>query len=63
MYYERQPDEIEKAFDRPRMRDNSSSFGDSVKIIVPSSWLRKRVIAFLHSEFISSYGEERKSDE
>ncbi|MGB8936620.1 MAG: DUF2080 family transposase-associated protein, partial [Candidatus Nitrosopolaris sp.] len=31
----------------------ASEFGNSAKIIVPRSWLRKRVIAFLHSEFIS----------
>ena len=31
----------------------ASEFGNSAKIIVPRGWLRKRVIAFLHSEFIS----------
>ncbi|MFZ0510242.1 MAG: DUF2080 family transposase-associated protein [Candidatus Nitrosopolaris sp.] len=32
----------------------ASEFGNSAKIIVPRSWLRKRVIAFLHSEYIST---------
>ncbi|MGA9152749.1 MAG: DUF2080 family transposase-associated protein [Candidatus Nitrosopolaris sp.] len=42
----------------------ASEFGNSAKIIVPRSWLRKRVIAFLHSEYISSHpGERRKADE
>jgi len=27
----------------------ASKFGNSAKIIVPRSWLRKRVVAFLHS--------------
>lgn len=31
----------------------ASEFGNSAKIIVPRSWLRKRVIAFLHSEYVS----------
>jgi hypothetical protein len=30
-----------------------SEFGNSAKIIVPRSWLNKRVIAFLHSEYVS----------
>ena len=38
----------------------ASEFGKSAKIIVPRSWLRKRVIAFLHSEFISKHREEQK---
>jgi hypothetical protein len=39
-------------------------FGNSAKIIVPRSWLGKRVIAFLHSEYISKHPEERrKADE
>jgi hypothetical protein len=29
--------------------------GNSAKIIVPRSWLRKRVIAFLHWEYISKH--------
>ena len=41
----------------------ASEFGNSAKIIVPRSWLRKRVIAFLHSEYISKHPEERKADE
>ena len=38
----------------------ASEFGKSAKIIVPRSWLRKRVIASLHSEFTSKHAEERK---
>jgi putative transposon-encoded protein len=38
----------------------ASKFGNSAKIIVPRSWLRKRVIAFLYSEFISKHPEEPK---
>jgi putative transposon-encoded protein len=41
----------------------ASKFGNSAKIIVPRSWLRKRVIAFLHSEYISKHPEDRKADE
>jgi hypothetical protein len=37
----------------------ASEFGNSAKIIVPRSWLRRRVIAFLYSEFNSSHAEER----
>ena len=33
----------------------ASEFGISAKVIVPRSWLGKRVIAFLHSEFISKH--------
>ncbi len=33
----------------------ASKFGNSAKIIVPSSWLRKRMIAFLHWEYISKH--------
>ena len=40
-----------------------SEFGNSAKIIVPHSWLRKRVIAFLYSDFISKHPEERRKDE
>ena len=40
----------------------ASEFGNSAKIIVPRSWLRKRVIAFLHSEFISKHPEERTEE-
>jgi hypothetical protein len=41
----------------------ASEFGNSAKIIVPRSWLGRRVIAFLHSEYISKHPEERKADE
>jgi hypothetical protein len=41
----------------------ASKFGNSAKIIVPRSWLRKRVIAFLHSEYIAKHPEEPKSIE
>jgi Putative transposon-encoded protein (DUF2080) len=39
-----------------------SEFGNSAKIIVPRSWLGKRVIAFLHSEYVSKHP-RRKEDE
>jgi hypothetical protein len=38
----------------------ASEFGNSAKIIVPRSWLGKRIIAFLHSEYISKHPEERR---
>jgi len=42
----------------------ASEFGNSAKIIVPRSWFGRRVIAFLHSEYISKHTEERrKADE
>jgi putative transposon-encoded protein len=42
----------------------ATGFGNSAKIIVPRSWLGKRIIAFLHSEYISKHPEERrKADE
>jgi hypothetical protein len=41
----------------------ASEFGNSAKIIVPRGWLGRRVIAFLHSEYISKHAEERKADE
>ena len=41
----------------------ASEFGNSAKIIVPRSWLGKRIIAFLHSEYISKHPEERKADD
>jgi hypothetical protein len=41
----------------------ASKFGNSAKIIVPRSWLGRRVIAFLHSEYISKHPEEREEDE
>jgi putative transposon-encoded protein len=40
----------------------ASEFGNSAKIIVPRSWLRKRVIAFPHSEFISKHPEQVKEN-
>jgi hypothetical protein len=41
----------------------ASEYGNSAKIIVPRSWLGKRIIAFLHSEYISKQPKERKEDE
>ncbi|MGC2573860.1 MAG: DUF2080 family transposase-associated protein [Candidatus Nitrosopolaris sp.] len=41
----------------------ASEFGNSAKIIVPRSWLGKRVIAFPYSEYISKHPHERKKDE
>ena len=41
----------------------ASEYGNSAKIIVPRSWLGKRVIAFLHSEYISKNPKEQKADE
>ena len=41
----------------------ASEYGNSAKIIVPRGWLGMRVIAFLHSEYISNHPEERKTDE
>ncbi|MFZ0222682.1 MAG: DUF2080 family transposase-associated protein [Candidatus Nitrosopolaris sp.] len=41
----------------------ASEFGNSAKIIVPRSWLRKRVIAFLHSDISKHPKERRKIDE
>ncbi|MFZ0222495.1 MAG: hypothetical protein WAM42_12495 [Candidatus Nitrosopolaris sp.] len=38
----------------------ASEFGNSTKIIVRRSWLNRRVIAFLHSEYISKHRQERK---
>ena len=38
----------------------TSEYGNSAKIIVPRSWLRKRVIAFLHSEYTAKHPEERR---
>ncbi len=38
----------------------ASEFGNSAKIIIPHSWLGRRAIAFLHSEYVSR---ERKEDE
>jgi hypothetical protein len=41
----------------------ANKFGNSAKIIVPHSWLGRRVIAFLHSEYISKHAKERIADE
>jgi putative transposon-encoded protein len=41
----------------------ASEFGNSAKIIVPRSWLGKRVIAFLHSEYLEKHRRERKEAE
>jgi putative transposon-encoded protein len=41
----------------------ASKYGNSAKIIVPRSWLGKRIIAFLHSEYISKHPKERTADE
>jgi putative transposon-encoded protein len=41
----------------------ASEYGNSAKIIVPRSWLGKRVIAFLHSEYISKHPQEQRKDE
>ena len=41
----------------------ASEFGNSAKIIVPRSWLGKRVIAFLYSEYFSKHPQERKEVE
>jgi hypothetical protein len=41
----------------------ASEFGNSAKIIVPRSWLNKRIIAFLHSDFISKHPEREKQHE
>jgi putative transposon-encoded protein len=40
-----------------------SEYGNSAKIIVPRSWLGRRVIAFVHSEYTSKHPEERRKDE
>jgi hypothetical protein len=41
----------------------ASEFGNSAKIIVPRSWLGRRVIAFLHSDYIAKHPKERTADE
>jgi hypothetical protein len=41
----------------------ASEFGNSAKIIVPRSWLGRRVIAFLHSEYILKHPEERRKED
>jgi hypothetical protein len=39
-----------------------SKFGNSAKIIVPRSWLGRRVIAFLHSEFTAKHGGMKENE-
>ncbi|MGC2682395.1 MAG: DUF2080 family transposase-associated protein [Candidatus Nitrosopolaris sp.] len=62
MYYEKcLLEKIEKAFDKFHVSEVTaiaSELGNSAKIIVPRSWLGRRVIAFLHSEYISKHPEE-----
>jgi putative transposon-encoded protein len=41
----------------------ASEFGNSAKIIIPRSWLGRRVIAFLNSDYIAKHPKERKEDE
>jgi putative transposon-encoded protein len=41
----------------------ATEYGNSTKIIVPRSWLGKRIIAFLHSDYISKHPEELRKDE
>jgi putative transposon-encoded protein len=41
----------------------ATEFGNPAKIIIPRSWLGRRVIAFLHSEYISEHPQERTEDE
>ncbi|MGA9150960.1 MAG: DUF2080 family transposase-associated protein [Candidatus Nitrosopolaris sp.] len=38
----------------------ATEFGNSAKIIVPGSWLGMRVMAFLHSEYITKHPKERR---
>jgi putative transposon-encoded protein len=41
----------------------ASEYGNSAKIIVPRSWLGKRVVVFLHSDYIAKHPPERTADE
>jgi putative transposon-encoded protein len=41
----------------------ANEYGNSAKIIVPRSWMGKRIIAFLHSEYISKHPKEPNGDE
>jgi hypothetical protein len=69
MYYEYHVDRSPKLKRRPTRHVSeitaiANEFGNSAKIIVPRSWLGRRVIAFPHSEYISKHPEERrKADE
>jgi hypothetical protein len=68
MYYENHVDRSPKLKRRSTRHVSeitaiASEFGNSAKIIVPRSWLGRRVIAFLHSEYISKHPEERKEVE
>jgi hypothetical protein len=40
----------------------ASEFGNSAKIIVPRSWLGKRVIAFLHCEFTTKHEGSKENE-
>ena len=68
MYYEHHIDRSPKLKRRSTRHVSevtaiASKYGNSAKIIVPRSWLGRRVIAFLHSEYISKHSQERKADE
>jgi hypothetical protein len=41
----------------------ASEFGNSAKIIVPRSWLGRRIIAFPHSDYIAKHPEERRKED
>jgi len=41
----------------------ASEFGNSAKIIVPRSWMSKKIIAFLHSEYVEKHPQEGKEVE
>jgi hypothetical protein len=41
----------------------ANEYGNSAKIIVPRSWMGKRIIAFLHSDYIAKHPEDRRKDE
>ena len=45
------------------LRGTKLLFGNSAKIIVPRTWLRKQVVAFLHCDFISKHAQERTAGE
>jgi hypothetical protein len=69
MYYENHIDRSPKLKRRSTRHVSeitaiTSEYGNSAKIIVPRSWLGRRVIAFLHSEYTAKHPEERrKADE
>jgi len=41
----------------------ATEFGNLAKIIVPRSWLGRRAIAFLHSEYMSKHPVERRKED